>query len=226
MQGKTFPIVGSVGGAIMSMVCCVGPLVLSALGLGGGAVLAQLTPFRWYWIAISVVMLGIGFYLTYRPRKVACEDGTCKIERAGRWNKIAVWSATVAVAVMVALPYALGVVATQGSSASLDKAIPPASQSTMPSEPTQSQPVVNASATTVVLHQLTLSVKGMDCPACPLTVKNFIAGVPGVTSAQVTLEPPQAVVIYDAAETSPDHIVKSLKEPYTATIVADMLVKN
>jgi copper chaperone CopZ len=226
MKVKALSIAGSVGAAVMSMVCCVGPVALSALGLSGGALFAQLTPFRWYWISLAAIMLGLGFYLTYRPRKVACADGTCKIERAGRSNKIAIWSATVAVAVMIALPYVLGIVATDGSSASLESLTPPASHSIMPSEPVPSQLAVPSPATPVVLHLLTLSVQGMDCPACPLTVKNSIASAPGVVSAQVTLEPPQAVVLYNAAATSPDEIIKSLNAPYTATITSDAIYRD
>jgi mercuric ion transport protein len=221
MQGKSATILGSVGAGILSMVCCVGPVVLSALGLGGGALLAQLTPLQPYWIGLSVVMLGIGFYLTYRSRKVPCEDGTCTIEHASLWNKVAIWSATVGVAVMIALPYALGIVASQDTAMSaMQKATAPVVQ---PASASLTTPVP---ATPVTLHQLTLAVKGMTCEACPLTVKNFIGSVSGVTGVKVTLEPPQAVVIYNAAATSPDQIVKSLKEPYVATIVADALIKQ
>jgi copper chaperone CopZ len=221
MQGKSATILGSIGAGILSMVCCVGPVALSALGLGGGALLAQLTPLQPYWIALSVVMLGIGFYLTYRPRRVVCEDGTCKIERAGFWNKIAIWSATVGVAVMIALPYALGIVASQDAAmTATHKATAPAVQ---PASASSTTPVP---ATPVTLHQLTLAVQGMTCEACPLTVKNFIGSVRGVTGVKVTFEPPHAVVVYDAATTSPDEIVKSLKEPYVATIFADALVKQ
>jgi len=263
MRGKVLSVMGSVGAGIMSMVCCVGPVVLSALGLGGGAFLAQLTPFRPYWIGVSVIMLALGFYLTYRPRKVECEDGTCRIERAGLWNKIAIWSATAAVAVMFALPYALGTLASQDNTASLEKAAPPAArQSASPSQPAPQHPsmetaakspeatpstapkqpaqaatasvanqekpaaaqTIATTAPVVAMHQLTLAVQGMTCPACPLTVKNYIYTTPGVTDAKVTLEPPQAVVFYDAVKADANVILASLKEPYKGTVVSDELV--
>lgn len=223
MPGKLVSIIGSIGAGIFSMVCCVGPVVLSAFGLGGEALLAQLTPLKPYWIGLSIIMLAAGFYLTYRPRKVACEDGTCKIERAGLWNKIAIWSATVGVAVMIALPYALGIVASQDAAmTAMQEATPPVVQpaSTAPTTPAPATPAP------IALHQLTLAVQGMTCEACPLTVKNFISSVDGVKGVTVTLQPPHAVVIYNAIKTSPDQIVKSLKEPYVATILADALVQK
>jgi mercuric ion transport protein len=222
MKSKALSITGSIGAGVMSIVCCVGPIVLSALGVGGGALLAQLSPFRPYWIGLSVLILGVGFYLTYRPRTLTCADGTCKIERAGRWNKIALWSATVALAVIIALPYALGALAAQSTPVVQAPILPVSPTVTVTvSQPAPAQPGAPAAAVGTTLHELTLNVQGMYCLACPLVVKNFISSVPGVASVQVTFAPPHAVVVYDAAKTAPDQIIKSLHEPYSATILTD-----
>lgn len=48
----------------------------------------------------------------------------------------------------------------------------------------------------------TLSVPGMTCSACPVTVKKALSKVPGVEKTQILLEQRQAVVTYDDAKTS------------------------
>ncbi|MBW3550535.1 MAG: mercury resistance system periplasmic binding protein MerP [Proteobacteria bacterium] len=48
---------------------------------------------------------------------------------------------------------------------------------------------------------VTLSVPGMTCATCPLTVKAALGKVEGVLEAKVTWEPKEAVVRYDDART-------------------------
>uniref|UniRef100_UPI002EDADA25 mercury resistance system periplasmic binding protein MerP n=1 Tax=Novilysobacter viscosus TaxID=3098602 RepID=UPI002EDADA25 len=48
---------------------------------------------------------------------------------------------------------------------------------------------------------VTLSVPGMTCATCPLTVKAALGKVEGVLEAKVTWEPKEAVVTYDDART-------------------------
>lgn len=49
---------------------------------------------------------------------------------------------------------------------------------------------------------VTLSVPGMTCAACPITVKNALSKVEGVSKTEVTFEPREAVVTFDIAKTS------------------------
>ncbi len=48
---------------------------------------------------------------------------------------------------------------------------------------------------------VTLSVPGMTCATCPLTVKTALGKVEGVLEAKVTWEPKEAVVTYDDTRT-------------------------
>ena len=49
---------------------------------------------------------------------------------------------------------------------------------------------------------VTLSVPGMTCSACPITVKKAISKVDGVSKVDVTFETREAVVTFDDAKTS------------------------
>lgn len=53
-----------------------------------------------------------------------------------------------------------------------------------------------------VIKTVTLSVPGMACAACPITVKKALQKVNGVIAAKVTWEPKEAVVTYDDAKTN------------------------
>ncbi|MDP2818864.1 MAG: mercury resistance system periplasmic binding protein MerP [Polaromonas sp.] len=49
---------------------------------------------------------------------------------------------------------------------------------------------------------VTLSVPGMTCSACPITVKVALSKTPGVEKAEVSYEKRQARVVFDNAKTS------------------------
>ena len=51
-------------------------------------------------------------------------------------------------------------------------------------------------------QHVTLSVPGMTCAACPLTVKRALSQVEGVAKTEVNFEKRQAVVWFDNARTS------------------------
>ena len=56
---------------------------------------------------------------------------------------------------------------------------------------------------------VTLSVPGMTCSACPLTVKQALNKVPGVSKTAVSFERRQAVVSFDDAKTNLQALTKA-----------------
>ncbi|WP_420473656.1 mercury resistance system periplasmic binding protein MerP [Noviherbaspirillum sp. ST9] len=48
---------------------------------------------------------------------------------------------------------------------------------------------------------VTLSVPGMDCAACPITIKKALMKVSGVSKAEVSFEKRQAIVTFDDTQT-------------------------
>lgn len=55
----------------------------------------------------------------------------------------------------------------------------------------------------------TLDVPGMNCAACPLTVKTALSRVDGVSEVKVSYKDKQAIVIYDDEITDPDSLTKA-----------------
>ena len=56
---------------------------------------------------------------------------------------------------------------------------------------------------------VTLSVPGMTCAACPITVKKALTKVNGVQKAEVSYEKREAVVTFDDAKTNADALTKA-----------------
>ena len=56
---------------------------------------------------------------------------------------------------------------------------------------------------------VTLSVPGMTCAACPLTVKQALSKVQGVIKTEVSNEKRQAVVSFDDAKTNIQALTKA-----------------
>ncbi len=100
---------GAVLSAFVASACCVGPLVLALLGIGGGALLAKFEPYRPLFTVVTVALLGAGFWLQYRkPKPVASADGIacdCPTPRANKAGRVMLWVATVLVVGFLAFPY-------------------------------------------------------------------------------------------------------------------------
>ena len=56
---------------------------------------------------------------------------------------------------------------------------------------------------------VTLSVPGMDCSTCPITVRKALTNVAGVTRAEASLDTKQAVVTFDNSKTGVDALLKA-----------------
>ena len=98
---RTGSLVGAVVAAFLASLCCIGPLVLAVLGLGGAGFLLKFEPLRPYFAAATVLLLGAGFYLTYRPRAAPLRaDDECGCERP-RSTRLARWMLWISAAVVL-----------------------------------------------------------------------------------------------------------------------------
>jgi mercuric ion transport protein len=102
---------GAVVAAFASSLCCLGPLLFTALGLGGAGLLVKLEAYRPYLAALTLVLLATGFYLTYRRPRLAlaaAAEGSacdCELPRANRIGRVMLWVANVVVAGFLSFPY-------------------------------------------------------------------------------------------------------------------------
>jgi mercuric ion binding protein len=57
-----------------------------------------------------------------------------------------------------------------------------------------------------------LSVPGMTCAACPITVKKALTKVDGVTKVEVSFENREAIVTFDDAKTNAQALTKATED--------------
>lgn len=106
--GRAWLAVGGLAAAIGATSCCVLPLALFALGISGAWIgnVTALAPYHLYFVAAAVVFLGLGFFQVYRRPRAACvQDLNCARPASTRLVKIALWTATLLVALALAFPY-------------------------------------------------------------------------------------------------------------------------
>lgn len=95
-------------GALAASSCCIIPLVLFSLGIGGAWIgnLTALAPYKPFFVAGTTGVLGYGYYLVYWKPRRACADGVaCARPVSSRLVQIGLWMATVLVAAAFAFDY-------------------------------------------------------------------------------------------------------------------------
>lgn len=100
--------VGGVLGALAASSCCIVPLILFSLGIGGAWIsnLTALAPYKPMFVAATTGLLGYGFYLVYWKPRQTCSDGAaCARPIPNHLVRLALWIATLTVAVAFAFDY-------------------------------------------------------------------------------------------------------------------------
>ena len=60
------------------------------------------------------------------------------------------------------------------------------------------------------MNEIILTVTGMTCGGCVNSVQRVLTALPGVQSAEVTLDPGQARVVYDATRIDRTALVQAV----------------
>ncbi|HEX6625585.1 MAG TPA: mercuric transporter MerT family protein, partial [Pyrinomonadaceae bacterium] len=90
---------GAVAAAAAASLCCIGPLVFVALGLGAFGASAVFETLRPYLPSAAVLLFAFGFYRAYFRRSgAACAPGeACTTNPSGRATRVALWVAAFSV---------------------------------------------------------------------------------------------------------------------------------
>ena len=62
------------------------------------------------------------------------------------------------------------------------------------------------------LQSTTLDVQGMTCASCPLTVKQVLKKVPGVSDVSVDYKTHSATIKFDPEKIGPDQLAKAVTD--------------
>ena len=100
--------VGGIFGALAASSCCIVPLILFSVGIGGAWIgnLTALAPYKPIFVAGTAGLLGYGFYLVYwKPRRACAEGAACARPSSNRLVQLALWIATGLVIAAFAFDY-------------------------------------------------------------------------------------------------------------------------
>lgn len=107
-QGQTALVAGGLA-AILASTCCLGPLLLVALGFSGAWIgnLTLLEPYRPWFIAAALVAMFFAWRRIYRPAE-ACKPGeVCAVPQVRRLYRVLFWAVAALIVVALAYPYVL-----------------------------------------------------------------------------------------------------------------------
>lgn len=106
LTGKNSLIAGALA-AVGASVCCVGPLVLLALGIGGTWVgnLAAMEPYRPLFIGLTVLFLGLAFRQLYLVPQVCAPDTPCVNPRTRIRQRLTFWIVGALLLGLLAVPW-------------------------------------------------------------------------------------------------------------------------
>src|SRR5258708_6152782 len=204
-QTGRWSMVGAIATAFAASICCVGPLVLLVLSVGGAwaSRLTLLEPYRPAFMVVALGFLASAFYRAYRPSKgsgACATDGTCAVSRAGRIGRVALWIVAPVVLALLAFPYiAPHLFAQRGA----------------------------AGKTQSGLRQVTLSIQNMTCASCSVTVQKSLMDLDGVKEASVVVDPPQAVVSYDPSKVTPQMLAEATANTgYPSSVIKEQSMSS
>jgi mercuric ion transport protein len=99
-------LAGSLVSGALASACCLGPVVLTLMGVSGGALAHRFEPLRPYLLVATYGLLAGAFFLTYRPGAAACAPGeTCAKPTVSRLAKLMLWIGAVLVILTTAFPW-------------------------------------------------------------------------------------------------------------------------
>jgi len=113
---KPFRVIVTSGGSLITALlsclplgCCVFPAAFSFLGAGGLTFAMALMPYRPYFVALTALFLGVGFYFAYRPQPAQqCAPGAaCATQQSRKLQRVSLWVIAILTLALLAFPYVL-----------------------------------------------------------------------------------------------------------------------
>ncbi|GAC1645368.1 MAG: mercuric ion transporter MerT [Acidobacteriaceae bacterium] len=105
LTGKS-SLLASVAAAVGASVCCVGPLVLLALGISGSWIghLTAMEPYRPIFIGLTLVFMGLAFRQLYLVPQVCAPGTPCADPNTVKRQRLVFWIVGVLLLGLLAVP--------------------------------------------------------------------------------------------------------------------------
>ena len=102
-------LAGAIVAAMAASACCIGPLIFALLGIGGASALVAFEPYRPYLTALTLLLLGVGWFVTYKDVLTwspPADDCGCEKPTINRMGKRVLWLSTLIVVAVLLFPFA------------------------------------------------------------------------------------------------------------------------
>ncbi len=201
MEGQEVGIVS----AVVASICCVGPLALILLGLGGLGLGAFFGQYHWVFIGAAAALLLASWGLYYREKQ-RCESEQCQM----RNKKLSLITLIISTAAVIFFTGAN--LYTYASSAGIINSIEqPSEQTGMGME----------------LSQTMIPVEGMTCFTCEISVEQAAKKLRGVQQADANVKTKSLTVDYDPGQVTIPEIVNEVnKTGYRAQLPESDNINN
>lgn len=186
--------------ALGASLCCITPVLAILAGVSGAAAaFSWLDPFRLFFIALTILILGYAWYQKVKRKK---QEPSCNCENEPEKksffrSKSFLGIITVAALLLLAFPYY--------------------SAAFFPDTDQKSATVLSPPD----LQQANFEITGMTCEGCENSVEHVLSGRDGVPEAKASYEESMAVVTFNSALISPKLLQEAIEEEtgYTVTSV-------
>jgi copper chaperone CopZ len=199
MEKEKLSLGGAVIAAFAASLCCVGPVLFAALGLGAFGAAAAFEAARPWLLGAAIIALGFGFYRAYGRKQTECAPGeACGAKpgnAAGRAGRVGLWLASALALAFALSPYYIGSLAAR---------------LTVRGATTGAQEL--QAVTQSEAARATFAVEGMTCTSCETTLRLALERAAGVRRAEVSYKNGEAVVEYDPKLTAPDKLRAAIDE--------------
>jgi mercuric ion transport protein len=196
---KKVSIAGAVLAALAASSCCIGPLLVAALGIGGAGAFATIGAYRPHMLVGTAALLGVGYYLTYRKPRVTGDACGCEKPNrtANRASKIGLWIATAMVVLFAAVPPIFARLARRH------------------------EPVAVAAG--VAVETTTIRVQGIDCEGCATGLRRAMSSVGGFHDLKLDIPNQTVHVTYEPAPGRLEAYAKAIEDQtgYEVTLPAN-----
>lgn len=107
LPGAKSSIIAGVLAAVAASVCCVGPLLLLMLGVSGAWIsrLTEFEPYRPYFIALTLLFLGLAFRKLYLVKRVCSTAEACADDQALHRQQLIFWLLSIPLLLLIAFPW-------------------------------------------------------------------------------------------------------------------------
>lgn len=167
---------GSMLAALAASACCWLPLGLIVFGMSAGGVSAWFEHYRWFFLGVTTILLGLGFYFVYFRAPHCAPGAACAVpnRKTQRFNRSMLWIATIFVIVSASFPKYVGYL------------LPKDTPITSVSDESQ-------------LRVATFDIAGMTCEACTVSLRNELVKVPGVVDLAISYQDGTAQISFESA---------------------------